>query len=96
MPLYDLRCSDCGAETERASSYAEAENVNCVCGGTVKIIITQVNLSSDCMPTRGYGRTSGGPTLLRPDGSQVNPGHEKITSDMLRLNRDQVYRLGLK
>lgn len=101
MALFDLRCDQCSDEVERRCSYEATKDLLCEkCSGNglrgkLHIIMTQVNLSADCTPTRAYGRTKTTPALVKSDGSAVNPGHEEIHSGMLRLNKDQVNRLGL-
>jgi hypothetical protein len=95
MSTYDLRCDSCNTVVERKCDYADAERGYCDCGGTQKIIITQVNLSPDATPTRGWGKFSDAPKLVKNDGSEINPGHEPPTTADLRLTPDQVSRLNL-
>lgn len=96
MPsLYDTRCDECSLVKEVRLPYSEVEKQLCECGGAIKIIITQANIASDAMPTRGWDNHPHAPKLLRPDGGPLNPGHTPPTTDMLRLNKDQVKRLGL-
>ena len=96
MPTYDLRCSACDRVEERKFAYIEADHQYCNCGGKHEIIVTQVNISSDAMPTRGWGKFTNAPKPVRPDGSAINPGHEPITAASLRLTHDQAARLDLK
>lgn len=94
--VYDVRCDSCNKVVERKCAYVDAERGLCDCGGTVKIIITQVNLSVDATPTRGWGRSATSPKIVKPDGSEFNHGHETINASHLRLTNDQVARLDLK
>ena len=94
MRLYDLRCSLCNKEVERRFSYADADAQLCECGGKQDIFITQVNLSPDATPTRSW-KFDHAPTPKRPDGSDINPGHEELTAASLRLTHEQAARAGL-
>ena len=41
MPLYDVRCNECGQEQEAYSSIAERNTIKCsVCEGKTKILMT--------------------------------------------------------
>lgn len=95
MAKYDTRCAECSTEKEVSLPYADVEKQVCECGGAIKIIITQVNLSVDATPTRGWGKFSDAPKLVKNDGKEFNPGHEAPNASHLRLNQDQVTRLGL-
>jgi hypothetical protein len=98
MPcLYDTRCDSCSAVREVCLPYSEVEKQLCECGGPLKIIITQVNLTSDCTPTQGWDKKfSNAPKVVRADGSKINPGHSPLTAQDIGLKPDQIKRLDLK
>lgn len=98
MPLYDFRCKTCGTSGEiRMSSQTRKEHgdnlVDCSCGGKTEQYFTDVNMTSDCFPTRSSSYGGAGTNAPRLRG--VNPGHEKVTSAHIGLNADQCNRLGL-
>jgi hypothetical protein len=95
VALFDTRCDACSKTAERRGSFIAVEADPCDCGGSVKVFFDDLNLSMDATPTRGYGRTKTHPALVNNDGSQFNPGHNNVTTDMLRLKPEQVKRLDL-
>lgn len=40
MPLYELKCNDCGKEFEDFAKIADREAIKCKCGGSTTILVS--------------------------------------------------------
>lgn len=96
MPLYDLRCAECGREDERVIPLAEFDRaIPCGCGSAMRRVIRPLQIMADIQPYQAMGKdvaTGNAPWITSRAHHREylkRNGYEEVGNDIPKPRQDE-------